>query len=346
MKKKVASLATVAILSSSISTSAFASNYTVQMGDNLSNIAKKNNMSISEIKSINNLKSDALFINQQLKLSAPNTAQTNVPAPSAKQNEGTYTIAKGDNLTKIANKHGITLAELKLWNNLTKDTIYAEQTLIVKNGTTPKPPTPGDNGTATKPGQKAPDPKEYVIKSGDSLSKIAVQFNLTVEQLKSMNGLKSDLIFPGQKLIISGEAEQVTPDGGEQQQPTPELPPTTDNVVINEAMKLIGTPYQFGGSTIEAFDCSGFIYYAFNKAGKTVNRLSAEGYYNRAYYVDSPQPGDLVFFENTYKPGISHMGIYIGDNKFIHASTTNGVEIMDLSNSYYQKHFDGFKRFY
>lgn len=339
MKKKVASLASIAILSSSISTSAFASDYTVQTGDTLSSIAKKNNLTISELKALNNLKSDSLAIEQQLVLS---TTQRSVSVTSAPQK---YTIVRGDTLTKIANKYGITLAELKLWNNLTTDTIYAGKMLIVKNGTTPKPPTTGGNESGTKPGQNTQSPKEYVIKSGDSLSKIAVQFNLTVQQLKSMNGLTSDLIFPGQKLIVSGDTEQVTP-GGEEKPPTPELSPTTDNVVINEAMKLIGVPYQFGGSTIDAFDCSGFIYYTFNKAGKAINRLSSEGYYSRSYYINSPQPGDLVFFENTYKPGISHMGIYISDNKFIHASTTNGVEIMDLSNPYYQKHFDGFKRFY
>lgn len=345
MKKKVASFATVAILSSSISTSAFASSYTVKTGDTLSSIAKKNNLTINEIKAINNLKSDALAINQQLNLSALSSSKNSVPVTPAKQNQQNYTIVSGDNLTKIANKFGITLAELKLWNNLTSDTIYAGKTLIVKNGTTPKPPTTSGNEVGKKPDQNTQASKEYVIKGGDTLSKIAAQFNLTVQKLKSMNNLKSDLIFPGQKLIVNGGSEQVTPGGGEKP-PTPEQPPTTNNAVINEAQKLIGIPYLYGGSTIEAFDCSGFIYYAFNKAGKKINRLSAEGYYNRSYYINSPQSGDLVFFENTYKSGISHMGIYIGDNKFIHAGSTNGVEIANLNNSYYQKHFESFKRFY
>lgn len=394
------SLATVAILSTSFSTSAFASTYTVQKGDTLTSISKKNNVSINEIKTINNLKSDALFINQQLKMTASSTLKKTISAPPTpiKQNTHTYTVVKGDSLIKIANKHGITLGELKTWNNLTKDMIYVGQSLVVAKKAAPKQevnvpvakPKPNESTTpaknpaltqavppsqSTKPAQDASpslNNGEYTIKSGDSLSKIAAQHNVTVDLLKTWNNLSSDLIFVGQKLIINENTitsnsqkpsnEVQTP--GEQnpvigQQPEIEQKPNiqkdpiidellanTDSSVILEALNLVGIPYKYGGSTTEAFDCSGFIHYVFSKTGMSINRLSSEGYYARAYYIDVPQPGDLVFFENTYKPGISHMGIYVGDNKFIHASESNGVEITDLSNAYYQKHFDGFKRFY
>ncbi|MFO1444340.1 LysM peptidoglycan-binding domain-containing protein [Bacillus sp. Bva_UNVM-123] len=398
MKKKVATLATAAILSTSISTSAFASNYTVQKGDTLSSIAKRYQVSINEIKSYNNLKSDALFINQQLKLTASSsTAKKNTTSPPApaKQVTHTYSVVKGDSLIKIANKHGITLAELKVWNNLTKDMIYVGQTLIVsgKNATTPKQEAngtatkPTQNGTPTKPAPSTQMPPpttdvkpsqsvsstnngEYIVKSGDSLSKIAAQLGLTVDLLKSLNQLSSDLIFVGQKLNIGDKTKDPQMNGTEQNSSSVQKPgndqkteteqtlnsqlenlvneilQNVDNSLIHEALRLVGTPYKFGGSTTEAFDCSGFIHYVFSKTGKSINRLSSEGYYARAYYIDTPQPGDLVFFQNTYKPGISHMGIYVGNNKFIHASESNGVEITDLSNAYYQKHFDGFKRFY
>jgi len=385
MKKKVAALATVAILSTTISTSAFASTYSVQKGDTLSSIAKKHSVSINQIKTLNNLKSDALSINQQLKIntSLPTTNNSTPLAPD-KQITHTYKVVKGDSLIKIANKHGITLAELKVWNNLSKDTIYVGQSLIVSNKKeTPKQATtlpvtkPKQDDSTTKNTQSAQTPPttqqpvtpvenplptngEYIVKSGDSLSKIAYQFNITVELLKSLNNLTSDLIFVGQKLnigekIISNNTQSTATEQNTiigQKPSTPldsivnDLSSYADNPLISEALKLVGTPYQFGGSTTEAFDCSGFIHYVFSKFGKSGSRLSSEGYYARAYYIDTPQPGDLVFFENTYKQGISHMGIYIGENKFIHASESNGVEITDLSNTYYQKHFDGFKRFY
>ncbi|MGM8213631.1 C40 family peptidase [Virgibacillus sp. W0430] len=116
--------------------------------------------------------------------------------------------------------------------------------------------------------------------------------------------------------------------------------------LVNIAKGVLGTPYVWGGQTKNGFDCSGFIHFAYNEAGLSMGRQSTDGYYNRSYYIDNPQVGDLVFFKNTYRNGISHMGIYLGNNQFIHAGTSTGVTISSLSNSYWKKHYDGFKRFY
>lgn len=114
--------------------------------------------------------------------------------------------------------------------------------------------------------------------------------------------------------------------------------------IINIAPGLIGTPYIFGGKTPAGFDCSGFIHYVHNLAGLPITRKSSEDYYKDAEKVLTPQAGDLVFFKDTYKTGISHMGIYVGNQQFIHAGS-KGVEITKLDNAYWQKHFIGFKRF-
>ena len=105
----------------------------------------------------------------------------------------------------------------------------------------------------------------------------------------------------------------------------------------------MGAPYVYGGQSPAGFDCSGFIYYVLKQSGSNLPRYSSSGYYDRTFYVDSPQPGDLVFFEGTYKPGISHMGIYLGNNQFIHAGE-KGVMISNLS-GYWQDHFASFKKF-
>lgn len=342
MRKKVASIATVVILSASISTNTLAATYKVQKGDTLESIASKNNVPVKQIKTLNNLKSNALFINQTLKLT-----QT-APAPIQKNNTALknphveYTVMKGDSLIKIANKHGITLAELKVWNNLTKDNLYIGQKLIVSK-TAPAPDKAASQTvTSSLTSSAVSGQEEYIVKAGDSLSKIAISLNMTISDLKALNNLTSDMIYVGQKLSVSSQKDM----SSEKQQTAVDGNSAAVSSLILEGMNLLKTPYLYGGSSPEAFDCSGFIYYVFNKAGISINRLSSEGYYSRAHYVESPKPGDLVFFSNTYKPGISHMGIYIGNQEFIHASPTNGVEVANVNEAYYQKHFDGYKRFY
>ena len=91
--------------------------------------------------------------------------------------------------------------------------------------------------------------------------------------------------------------------------------------------------YQWGGNTPAGFDCSGFLKYVFNTQGITIPR-TVETIWNAGTSVSSPQKGDIVFF-TTYKEGPSHAGIYLGDNKFLHASTSAGVTISDLNNVYW-----------
>ncbi|MBP1967916.1 cell wall-associated NlpC family hydrolase [Virgibacillus natechei] len=114
------------------------------------------------------------------------------------------------------------------------------------------------------------------------------------------------------------------------------------NNVVQDARSLIGTPYEWGGDTPSGFDCSGFIQYIFEQQDITLPRTVSETW-NFAQSVDRPSVGDLVFFE-TYQPGPSHMGVYIGDGKFIHAGSTNGVEVSELGSSYWESKYIGAKR--
>ncbi|WP_262174291.1 NlpC/P60 family protein [Saccharococcus sp. Marseille-Q5394] len=109
-----------------------------------------------------------------------------------------------------------------------------------------------------------------------------------------------------------------------------------------------GTPYKFGGNTPETgFDCSGFIVYVYNHFNISLPRTS-EGQFNYGVPVDASdlQPGDLLFFRDTYKPGISHAGIYLGNNEFISAENeTRGVAKAKLfSHPYWEPRFAGAKR--
>lgn len=113
------------------------------------------------------------------------------------------------------------------------------------------------------------------------------------------------------------------------------------------ALGLIGVDYRFGGNTPDSgLDCSGLVRYVFQEVtGVTLPRTSREmSSIGSKIALGDLKPGDLVFF-NTRRFQFSHVGIYLGDNRFIHAPSSGGeVEIARLSESYWQKHFDGARR--
>lgn len=116
-----------------------------------------------------------------------------------------------------------------------------------------------------------------------------------------------------------------------------------DDSIISAATSFIGTPYVWGGTSPGGFDCSGFIQYVYGTQDVTIPRTVNE-IWNFSTPVTSPSVGDLVFFE-TYQPGPSHLGIYLGAGKFVHSGSSRGVEISNLNdNSYWQSRYLGAKR--
>jgi len=110
--------------------------------------------------------------------------------------------------------------------------------------------------------------------------------------------------------------------------------------VVDSARGLLGTPYRFGGTTPKGFDCSGFVRYNAQKAGASLPRTAREQYSaTKAVDKGELKPGDLVFF-NTRGRGIGHVGIYVGDNKFIHApNRRKDVQVTSLNNKYYKQRY-------
>ena len=116
--------------------------------------------------------------------------------------------------------------------------------------------------------------------------------------------------------------------------------------MVNYAMNFLGTPYVWGGTSTSGFDCSGFTKYVYSYFGYSLNRTAAQQL-NNGYAVTNLQPGDLVFFNNTYSTSAaaSHVGIYIGNNQFVHAAS-GGVRITSLSDSYYASRYIGARRIF
>lgn len=111
--------------------------------------------------------------------------------------------------------------------------------------------------------------------------------------------------------------------------------------IVATAKTCLGAPYKWGGQSMKGFDCSGLIQYVYGKHGITLGRTCKKQYAAGTPISKSAlQPGDLVFFQNTYTSGLSHAGIYIGNGQFIHASS-DGVMTSSLSNSYWKSHYYG-----
>ena len=146
-------------------------------------------------------------------------------------------------------------------------------------------------------------------------------------------GNRPDL-FPSSPYV-----EKYTSPPVEHDIPEAYLADETFAAILKEAEKYIGFPYVWGGSSPStSFDCSGFVSYVYNQCGWSFGRLGAQGLYNISTRTSSPKPGDLVFFTGTYDtPGISHVGIYVGDGWMLHCGDPIGYA--NLNSSYWQSHF-------
>ena len=151
-------------------------------------------------------------------------------------------------------------------------------------------------------------------------------------------GNRPDL-FPSSPYVA-----KYTADPLEHEIPEAYLTDETFAAILEEAEKYIGYPYVWGGyKPSTSFDCSGFVSYVYNQCGWDFGRLGAQGLYNISRRTSSPRPGDLVFFTGTYDtPGVSHVGIYVGDGWMLHCGDPIGYA--NLNTSYWQSHFYAYGR--
>ncbi|MEH7384838.1 LysM peptidoglycan-binding domain-containing protein [Bacillus sp. JJ1521] len=290
--------------------------YTVTRGDTLYSIANSYNMSVDQLKQLNNLTSNTIQVGQSLKVvgTAPQSTQIQVQ---------TYTVQPGDSLYSIAQRANITVDQIMKSNNLTSSMIYVGQTL--KLGNTQAAPQQNVAGAT------------YTVKAGDTLYGIARTNNMSVTELKNINKLSSDTLSIGQVLKVTKNA-QAESNVQNRDQVLKEL--------VSDSYNFIGIPYLWGGTTTDGFDCSGFIYFMHSRHGIDIPRNTSAGYYTMGTSVSKAdlQPGDLVFFAVNNTGQISHVGFYVGNNEFISATTSKGIAVVSLDNPYWSKYYVGAKR--
>ncbi|WP_458102755.1 autolysin [Enterococcus faecalis] len=178
--------------------------YTVKSGDTLNKIAAQYGVSVANLRSWNGISGDLIFVGQKLivkKGASGNTGGSNNGGSNNNQS-GTntyYTIKSGDTLNKIAAQYGVSVANLRSWNGISGDLIFAGQKIIVKKGTSGNT---GGSGNGGSNNNQSGTNTYYTIKSGDTLNKISAQFGVSVANLQAWNNISGSLIFAGQKIIV------------------------------------------------------------------------------------------------------------------------------------------------
>lgn len=157
--------------------------YIVKKGDSLWSIANNNGTTVNEIKSLNNLTSNSLSIGQKLKLPGKEVVDDNLSSGN------TYVVKSGDSLYSIAKKYDVSVDDLKSVNNLTSNTLSVGKVLKI-------------------PGESVDLPNSYTVKKGDSLWSIATKYGVSVNDLKSLNNLSSNVLSVGQILLLPGTTEE------------------------------------------------------------------------------------------------------------------------------------------
>lgn len=250
-----------------------------------------------------------------------------------------HTVRRGDTLGRISRTYGVSERQLRTINSL-------------------------ENADRLRPGSRivvrAELPESYVVRKGDTLAKIGRRFGLAPGEISERNQLESDAIGPGQELKLRGQPREPGPSAETRRPTEQELeeaarPRPTDGVdntaeslqtrVLRVAQKMLFLPYRWGGTTLRGIDCSAYVRLVFSFLDLQLPR-SVREQFRIGENVERSElsMGDLVFFR-TYAKYPSHVGIYLGDNRFIHASSgSREVTISSLDMPYYVKRYIGARR--
>ncbi|MDN6471429.1 MAG: LysM peptidoglycan-binding domain-containing protein [Tetragenococcus koreensis] len=197
--------------------------YTVQPGDSVWLIANKNGITMDQLRSWNNIQNDFVYAGQQLTVennnnsndsnnngnsgnsgNSENSDNSNNNGNSSSNGSGTYTVKPGDSVWLIANNNGITMNQLRNWNNIQNDFVYAGQQLKVTNSSSSNNSGNAGNSGNTDNGNSSNNGSStYTVKSGDSVWLIANNNGITMDQLRSWNNIQNNFVYPGQQLTVA-----------------------------------------------------------------------------------------------------------------------------------------------
>ena len=243
----------------------------------------------------------------------------------------TYKVRRGDSLHLIAKRFGTTITALQKANHLrSPNRIRAGRILTIPSKASVPSSRPVTYGRA------ASDHLE-VTSDGKPIATLAKGTRFVV---LGRDGQKFSVkLEDGRTGWVRADAAALEDSG--QALPAGDSSRSRKRDLVRTALAYRGSRYRHGGSSSRGFDCSGFVKFVYGTKGiKLPHDSRALFKHGKPVASSDLQPGDVLFFANTYRRGISHVGIYIGDGKFIHASThRRGVRVDNLNAEYYRRHY-------
>ncbi|HEY5974742.1 MAG TPA: NlpC/P60 family protein [Geobacteraceae bacterium] len=280
----------------------------------------------------------------------------------------THKVKKNETITSLAKKYHVSVAELKAANHLLHSHVKSGDVLVI-------PPRTASAKTGTVESASA---GSYKVRKGDTLARVAKKTGVAVAELKRLNGLGKGRVKPGQVLLLKEAtevaealpakdrkvslryadllndkeyeqslAELMDNDVAQQVDLNKSIEMKTDNVnaLKSKAYGFLGTRYRFGGTSKNGLDCSAFVQKVFRSMEVSLPRTAREQFERGEEVAPGDlQKGDLVFFR-TYASFPSHVGIYLGNNRMIHASSRDRrVVVSTVNTPYYRSRYLGAKR--
>ncbi len=316
--------------------------YTIKKGDSLYEIAHKLHYSLQAIKKANpNVDWRKIKPGMKIALPLKHEKIKRLPKPG-EIGDGYYIVAKGDTLRSIASRFGLSLKKLEELNPKLGKIIRPGDVVVIPKELTEKIKICEKENLFIPPRYLIYS-EIYRVKRGDSLWKIAKKFDTDVDIIRTLNDISGNHIHVGQVLFVPSrnikEAERLKLKYS--------ILNEERHALVRYAERFIGTPYKFGGESLKhGIDCSAFVQKIYEKFKIYLPRTAEAQYKEAGVFVpvNRLQPGDLLFFHTLNYAKATHVAIYIGNGKFIHAAgRRSGVKVSRFTR-YYWRRFIGAKR--
>lgn len=325
---------------------ALAASYTVKSGDSLWRISKNYNVTVSQLKSWNNLSNNLIYPGQVLTINNSSSGSSSSPS-SSNSGVSTYTVVSGDSFSGIAKKHNMSMSTLQALNPAVININFLRVGQVLTVSGSSNSTTAGNQSSSNNISSSTSSTTTYTVKSGDTFSSVALRFNISQSALLNLNPqiTNINMLRIGQVLTVSSNSSNSSSSSNTAGSVSGDIVSSATSsweekadAIIATGNKYLGKPYVYGASVTQtnSFDCSSFTMRVFQENGVTLPRTSvAQSQVGTTVSLSNVRKGDLVFFDTDFDGVINHVAIAMNSTTLLHSQSSIGVSISSL-NTYWQ----------